>query len=99
MSAALVVRASWLFGPGGPNFVATMKGLMASRRRNPLRVVDDQVGGPTYTRPFLAKCPLLDLTRNRTPRGVVSITKIVTRFPGMVLLCEILRQVDPSTSR
>jgi dTDP-4-dehydrorhamnose reductase len=39
-----IVRSAWLFGPGGPNFVETM--LQLGPR---LRVVDDQVGCPTFT--------------------------------------------------
>jgi dTDP-4-dehydrorhamnose reductase len=39
-----VVRSSWLFGAGGKNFVETMLGL-----DGPIRVVDDQVGCPTFT--------------------------------------------------
>jgi dTDP-4-dehydrorhamnose reductase len=39
-----IVRSSWLFGTGGKNFVETMLGLGPE-----VRVVDDQVGSPTFT--------------------------------------------------
>jgi len=43
----LILRTAWLYGRGGPCFPATM--VNAARAGKPLKVVEDQVGSPTYT--------------------------------------------------
>lgn len=62
----LIVRTSWLFGLHGWNFVEAIRKQV--RLGNPLRVVNDQRGRPTYT-PHLASA-ILDLVAAGA-RGIV----------------------------
>ncbi len=61
-----VLRTSWVFGPGGKNFPKAILG--RARSGQPLRVVADQVGRPTYA-PDLAEA-MLDLVGSGAPGGV-----------------------------
>lgn len=68
----LIVRTSWLFGTRGPNFVKAIRNQI-SKGTNPLRVVADQRGRPTYT-PHLAQA-IIRLARlaydSDVARGIV----------------------------
>lgn len=46
--AAIILRVSWVYGMRGGNFLLTMRRLMGER--DLLRIVDDQVGAPTWCR-------------------------------------------------
>lgn len=71
---ALVVRTSWVFGPGR-NFVVAILDQAARRRSGeivgPLKVVDDQHGAPTSAAD-LARA-LLELCRRREVRGLLHL--------------------------
>ncbi len=48
LRAFYIVRTSWLFGIHGRNFVSSM--LRLGRTQGEVRVVDDQIGAPAYTK-------------------------------------------------
>ena len=64
-----IVRTAWLYGAGGNNFVDTI--LRLGAERDELKVVDDQIGSPTWTG-HLAPA-LLDVAERRDA-GVLHAT-------------------------
>jgi dTDP-4-dehydrorhamnose reductase len=68
-ASAHVVRTAWLYGGHGDNFVRTMARL--ARKSDPVRVVDDQRGNPTWTADLADGLVALALAADRVPSGVL----------------------------
>ncbi len=64
-----IVRTAWLFSRKGKNFVNTIKAKV--EKNEEIRVVDDQIGSPTYTKDLLM--PIRDLVRTEF-YGIYHIT-------------------------
>jgi dTDP-4-dehydrorhamnose reductase len=68
---ALIFRTSWVYGIRGANFLLTMLRLL--KERDELRIVDDQIGSPTWSR-MLASSTALVLYR--VLRGELDLEKV-----------------------
>ena len=65
----MILRTAWLYGRGGPNFPRTI--VERARQGGALKVVNDQIGSPTYTADVAdATFDLLD----RKARGIFHVT-------------------------
>lgn len=88
-----IVRIAWVFGANGINFVRTM--LKLAKTHDTLRVVNDQIGTPTYT-PDLARL-LADI--NMTEKfGMYHATNEGGYISWYDFACEIFRQAGVSVN-
>jgi dTDP-4-dehydrorhamnose reductase len=87
----IVLRTSWVYAPFGNNFVRTMLRLAAERER--LRVVDDQLGCPTYA-PDIASA-IIAIARKLSGSGKHSDYAGVTHLagPNALTWCAFAREI------
>ena len=88
-----IVRIAWVFGLNGNNFIKTM--LNVGKKYEELRVVNDQVGTPTYT--FDLSRLLVDMIET-DKYGYYHATNEGGYISWYDFACEIFRQAGYSTS-
>lgn len=87
-----IVRIAWVFGKNGNNFIKTM--LNIGKKYDTLRVVNDQVGTPTYT--FDLSRLLVDMTETEK-YGYYHATNEGGYISWYDFACEIFRQAGYDT--
>lgn len=67
----LILRTTWIYGMRGHNFLRTI--LRLASERDELRIVDDQIGAPTWSR-LVAEATGLVLAQASPPEGLFHLT-------------------------
>jgi dTDP-4-dehydrorhamnose reductase len=76
-----ILRTSWLYGPGGKNFVETI--IRLAKEKEVLRIVADQVGSPTFTAD-LARA-IFNLVETSDKSQVTSDkSQVTSNYPSLV---------------
>lgn len=92
MDKYYIVRIAWVFGVNGKNFIKTMLNL--GKEYDTVRVVNDQIGTPTYT--FDLARLLIDMLET-DKYGYYHVTNEGDYISWYDLTCEIFRQVGYTT--
>ena len=87
-----IVRIAWVFGKNGKNFVKTM--LELGKKYDEVRVVNDQIGTPTYT--FDLARLLVDMLES-DKYGYYHVTNEGEYISWYDFTCEIFKQAGYST--
>jgi dTDP-4-dehydrorhamnose reductase len=94
----LILRTSWVYGLRGKNFLLTM--LKLSREREELKVVNDQIGAPTWSRMIAeATTHIISATRElvRDYSGVYHLT--ATNQTSWHGFAKTIFELDPNSSQ
>jgi len=89
----LVFRLQWVYGARGNNFLRTMRKLF--REREELKVVDDQIGSPTWSRAIAeATAQAVTIARREGQKGVYHMAG--PGFASWHDFASAIRELDPA---
>ena len=75
-----IIRTSWLYGPGGKNFVDTLL-TRAQGGQTEFKVVNDQFGKPTYTKDLAQQVVWMVEHKDELASGVYHCANEITNYP------------------